>query len=281
MMKNNMQFYEYIADGLQLNFMFGKAPRIIEEDAKTTPNGFHTHFWYELFFAKSESLSFHTKEKEITVSPGHFLLVCPNYSHYVTKNDIVPVFSFAVTQSAKVKSHHPITEMLKYPDYIIFKGDEESETLFDLLCRAALKEKVREAGNNLFGFLLHLSDMKALAEENRVIDNEVLRVFKIDWLINEYVTNNIPFNLKSLAEELNISTRQLSRVFKNKYGCSYSEKITALKMDKAIRLLKSGKNINDVAYESGYLSIRGFYSSFYETFGVTPGEYKKQNGLTD
>ena len=267
--------YEYTAEGLQLNVLFGKAPKIKEEISKTPPNGFHTHFWYELFFAKDETLIFHTREKDITVLPEHFLLVHPSHPHYVTKNDPSPVFSFTVTAKTENYLKHPILEALKGRTTRIFKTDSTCNMLFSLLTSAFERENAREAASYMFGFLLHISDLQVVSEEKAVFDSDISRIFKIDLLITEYVLKNKPISLKELAKELNISTRQLARIFKKKYGCSFSEKITRLKMDKATRLLKEGRNITEVARESGYSSTKGFYSAFYNVYGLTPGEYKK------
>ncbi len=271
--------YEYIAEGLQLNVLFGKAPKIKEEVEETPPNGFHTHFWYELFFAKDDALTFHTRERDITVLPGHFLLVHPTHPHYVTKNDPTPVFSFTVTTKSEKHLKHPILEALKSQTSRIFKTDSACNMLFSLLTSAFERENAREAANYIFGFLLHISDLQVVSEEKAVFDSDISRIFKIDLIITEYVLKNKPISLKELAKKLNISTRQLARIFDKKYGCSFTEKITKLKMEKATRLLKEGRNISEVARESGYSSTKGFYSAFYSVFSITPGEYKNAHGV--
>ena len=272
---NNSEFrhYEYLADGIRLNLICGTAPKE-PVNQETYTNNLHTHIWYELFFDNNQSLTFHLEEKDITVPAGHFLLVKPGVYHYVTSDECTNTFSFCVNAKTKIAATHPIIKNLKFPNSKIFKADKSSLMLIDLINDAVSRRNSSEICNYIFGLLLHMCDMQSVGDDIVSADSDIARIFKIDMLLTSYIESNTPFTLSSLAKEINISARQLSRIFYTHYKCSFSEKITELKVLRAAHLLYEGKTIAQASESVGYSSTKGFYSAFKSIFGITPGEYR-------
>lgn len=90
-----------------------------------------------------------------------------------------------------------------------------------------------------------------------------------------YLNNN---KVSDLAKKLNLSERHFRKLFVNEMGISpvqiakYSRGIFAKKM-----LLNSNLSITDIAYASGFGSIRQFNKVVDEIFRMTPTEIRKAN----
>ena len=103
-------------------------------------------------------------------------------------------------------------------------------------------------------------------------DSEVGRIYKIEQALYSYYSKELP--LSYLAEQLHLSERQLSRVFKKQYGIGYREKNRELRMRSAARLLLRGESIAAAAREVGYRSESAFYAAFKSFFGISPAAYR-------
>lgn len=266
---------EFLVDGLQISMICGTAPNLPNNSLGEHQNNFHTHFWYELFYVNRDHIVFHLPDRSITVKEGQFLLVNPNHAHYVDNPSRVPVFSFSVKPVSKSSENHEILDFLRISFSRIFETDRKCNVLMELLCNCDTNHSAKEAGNYMFALLLYLSELSPDSVVKTAHDSETARLFKIEYLFNHYVSQKKSPLLDDMAYELNISRRQLSRIIKTKYGCSFTEKITELRLIRAIGLLKSGETVTKTASEVGYSSVRAFYTAFHAKYGITPGDYRK------
>jgi AraC-like DNA-binding protein len=91
--------------------------------------------------------------------------------------------------------------------------------------------------------------------------------------IEENYTNDITLEL--IAEEVGLSCFYFSRLFKKTTGMNFNVYLTRLRLDKAQTLIKStSKTILEIAYETGFSSIRTFNRAFKTGKGCTPGSLR-------
>lgn len=87
---------------------------------------------------------------------------------------------------------------------------------------------------------------------------------------------------EALAAKLHISRRQLARILQQIYGMGFREKLLCARMDRASwLLLRTEKQVAEIAGEIGYTSEAAFYQAFKIRFGMTPVQYRfrfKKNG---
>ncbi|HEU6447303.1 MAG TPA: helix-turn-helix transcriptional regulator [Verrucomicrobiae bacterium] len=84
--------------------------------------------------------------------------------------------------------------------------------------------------------------------------------------------------LPDLAKQLNCSERHFSRIFRDEFKVSFRAHQIDLRLRRAQQLLAdSDAKIIHVAYESGYRHLGLFNSTFKKRFGLTPGEWRRQN----
>ena len=82
-------------------------------------------------------------------------------------------------------------------------------------------------------------------------------------------------NLKSLAQAIAVSERQLQRKIKAVFDTGLPELVSNYRLDKATELLKSGHRVSNVYYEVGFSSHSYFSACFKAKFGQTPKQYQQ------
>lgn len=86
-------------------------------------------------------------------------------------------------------------------------------------------------------------------------------------------------SLTELAGQLHCSERHFSRLFREEFNISLRARQTELRLQRARQLLtESDAKIINVAYESGYRHLGLFNALFKRRFGVTPSQWRRQNG---
>lgn len=94
----------------------------------------------------------------------------------------------------------------------------------------------------------------------------------IDYVEKNY-TNNI--NLADIAKLLGYDYHYVSRYFKSLFNMSFKSFLDIYRLEKAVELLKrNDKKIIEIAFESGFQSVRTFNNSFKNYFGVSPHQYR-------
>lgn len=113
-----------------------------------------------------------------------------------------------------------------------------------------------------------------IKERNQNIDS--LYIHKICHYIKENIDQEISLN--SVANEFNISSGHLSRIFKESTDTGFSEYVKELKLEKASDMLIQYKDqdITAIADKLGYLTPSYFSKLFKEKFGLTPTQYRKK-----
>lgn len=80
-------------------------------------------------------------------------------------------------------------------------------------------------------------------------------------------------SLKQWAEEINVSSRTLSRLFRNEVGMSFIEYRQQARLFYSLTLLAQNLPVTTVALECGFTSVSAFNHLFKQSFGVTPGRF--------
>lgn len=84
-------------------------------------------------------------------------------------------------------------------------------------------------------------------------------------------------SLETVAGELHFNPSYLSTLFKQSFGTSFSEYLSAVRMQKALDLLiHSDCRVKQIAGMVGYRDSNYFIRSFKKKYGVTPDEFRKR-----
>jgi two-component system response regulator YesN len=124
-------------------------------------------------------------------------------------------------------------------------------------------------------FLIDIIDelITSLTDRKLMIKNECKKSI-FDYVDQNY---NKDIKLYSIAEKFNIDLKDLSRMFIEDMGKSFSKYMVELKVSKAKHLLcNTQMKVYEIGKFIGYSDIKYFSKIFKELEGVTPMEYKKQ-----
>lgn len=103
---------------------------------------------------------------------------------------------------------------------------------------------------------------------------DIKRMARLDQLIHRFYMHDL--SAEYVANQLYISTRQLDRIARRRYGKSLHKVVMEKRIQSAARLLAEGDmTVERIASSVGFSSVVGFYREFARCFSTTPAEYRK------
>jgi len=94
-------------------------------------------------------------------------------------------------------------------------------------------------------------------------------------IMDRYAVDGL--SIKDIAKKLGIGERWFRELFRNQVGASPQSVLVTKKLDIARKLLDSSSlSITDIAFSSGFQSIRRFNDAFKERFKKPPSAFKKE-----
>jgi two-component system, response regulator YesN len=79
--------------------------------------------------------------------------------------------------------------------------------------------------------------------------------------------------LDTLGRALDRQARYLGHLFRKEVGMTVHARVTDVRMDRAVRLIREGVKIEAVALLVGYRGRTNFYRQFRRKYGTTPFVY--------
>jgi two-component system response regulator YesN len=94
-------------------------------------------------------------------------------------------------------------------------------------------------------------------------------------------SHNPNLSLETVSEIVGVHSVTLSRIFKQQTGMNFIKYVVRSRLKRAEHLLlKTDKKIDEISEEIGYIDSRYFRNLFKKEFGLTPLEYRKNNGAS-
>lgn len=118
----------------------------------------------------------------------------------------------------------------------------------------------------------------AVLKTSRHVSNEMTSGYAVADKVLLYLNENFraEITLQGVADAVNRSPFHLCRSIKNYTGQTIHQHLTTLRLDSALKLLRTSKQpITEIALELGYSSHSHFTALFKQKFGVTPLHYRK------
>ncbi|MBQ9768704.1 MAG: AraC family transcriptional regulator [Clostridia bacterium] len=246
----------------------------------------HSHLYNELFVCHSGEIDIMTDEGIITLSKDDAAIVPPNMTHHkinTSEEDNWDSVGFTVIQksvSCNINLYNKLKPICEDGKVAVFKGVPE-------ICRQVkemhrpLPERIEYLPTlELVSVLSKLSALKpkSLISENK-IDLRTPDVYRMAWFEDIVHTKFCePLTVGMVAEMLNISPRQLSRILKQRYGSTFHRILSGIRLESAANLLIStDHSVQTVLSNVGYTNSTLFYKEFSAKFGMTPTEYRSKN----
>lgn len=236
----------------------------------------HKHSTYEIFFVLDGTLDVIDEygscsyEKKIVIVP-------PSYDHYVVsnvKNGYCFYFSIERMENSETELYASVYRELS--DRIsLFEFTEDLTFYVSRLAQCIDREDSSEKTTHLL-YLIFSGIFERINIENAK-QKSAKNQNKYIHIIESYINNcEKQVRLKDLAEELYLSQKQVSRIIKKEYGCTFSELINRRRLNVACSLLtRTDLPVCEIALAVGYEYENYFFTLFKKSFGVTPLQYRK------
>lgn len=122
--------------------------------------------------------------------------------------------------------------------------------------------------------------IKEKLDEQRSEENRLPQSFYDQLLeqVDAYLRDHLQdATLVRCAKRVSLSPTYLSRIYKEKSGVAFSDRLLQLRMERARELLADEQHkAYDVAWDVGYDVPQNFSRAFKNYFGVTPSEYRQK-----
>lgn len=232
----------------------------------------HFHKNIELAYMMEGTAHASADGKDCHLTKGDFFIAFPESVHYY--DECKNTNAVVIIVSADLFPEYSEIFLTKQPQSpILCDAPEDAHQIIRLLEQNFL----RYSHHVKKGLILSL--MGILFTNMDFADNTNTSYSSFQKIIS-YCSNNYKseISVQSMAKALHISPSHISHIFSNKFNTSFSEYINMLRLIDAERLLKNtSKTVTEIAFESGFESIRTFNRVFKNHFGVTPVQYRMQD----
>lgn len=248
----------------------------------------HMHECFEFVYVKEGTCIYTIEGKEFVVSSGDIIFTCPNEIH---------LFSFP--QKCMFERHF----LHVYPNYV-----KNFQTVADeLLLRSHEHKNLIPAYlveqynlDKYFTDLRYYHDISAL--ETYMIAHScitglmakicnILRTTEINCdssFQNNYINKILRYihihsaesiSLSNIADDVHITPVYVSKLFKKETGMTLKSYINMYRIVKAKNFMLAGYRIIDLPDKCGFKDYSTFYRAFLKYSGISPEEFKRQNGF--
>ena len=229
----------------------------------------HFHKNYEIAYVLSGKALYSVNDKQHILEEGDFSLCLSNEIHSVKSLDNSKIW-------IGVFSEDFVHEFKKQID-----GKTGKDFRFrccDSVQRYLLENLIENKPDDL---LLIKSCLYALCSEYLKSVELVPRDSRRGLLMSdivEYIEANYkkPLTLKDVSQHLGYDYCYLSKAFNSLFSTSFCDYLNTFRTDNAISLLTTtALSVTEIAFESGFQSIRSFNNVFKKQTGLSPAEFRR------
>jgi AraC-like DNA-binding protein len=238
----------------------------------------HTHPTFEVFFVTDGELKVITHKNKIECR-NSIVIIPPYLPHCTAANHTrVSVMYFKLEQTKKNAELMLFSQLSKVLSENITVLPINEERSF-YLKKADELQNAEFFSNERFEHLIYLlftDVISELAPPQKATAGEKHRNYIKS--IQDYLTfhYNEKLPITDLAELLYLSPKQVARIIRKEYNCTFSEMLTAHRLEVACMLLiRSDMDVNKIALQVGYEYPANFFKHFKKIYGITPAEYRR------
>lgn len=231
------------------------------------PIPLHMHRHPELICVREGSLMVEMNHKKECVQEGEFALILSNcmHSYHSDRHFVVDICIFAETYVPQFsknlqKKHTDTLRFLCRPSVADFAKRElfVTDHIPDLYT-------LKGALYAVLGEYLNQAVFSPLSDKNQLLLNQI--IYYISQHYMEHIT------LKDMAQALGYESHYLSRCFHRLIPVHFSQYVNWYRVDAATELLlNTDLSISEIAFRSGFQSLRNFNRVYHELTGFTPSQ---------
>lgn len=266
-------------------------------NTKSITDVFHRHVHYEIYIMASGCCEIEdlTGNRLSISDPNSVLLIAPNsYHNSFSKSQDVCKYAFRININ-RVQSNDDL-KVFDRLSKILETSDKNWNVLTVQGGAEAIKNIMNELQHNSIGMLcvaesyfkifiisllrklLNTPDIKsenALLED--ITDDFITRNNIIEKFFNLQFSNP-NLTIETLSQELNLSPRQINRIFQEHYNTTFRQMLIDVRLNHAKKmLLRTDASIEKISYTVGYRSLSAFLIAFKKKYHSTPTAFRKDS----
>ena len=233
----------------------------------------HLHEDIELVYVKNGEGEAVCDGKKSILKNGDFFLAFPNQIHSYEgfpRGDDYEYYCLIIKPS----------QLSQYTNFLInylphcatcHPADKNIQKLFEIAINeytlGAEKAALESLLSAFFGLLLQYYELKRTEAANDKFSEVLL-----------YCSKHFKEEIRicDISKSLYISRSYISHMFNGKLGIGFNDYINQLRVSEAMHFLELGNHsVTDIAFLSGFSTLRTFYRAFKKVYNTTPSEYKK------
>lgn len=255
----------------------------------------HSHYQYEIHVIADGEYYVEdiTSKNNVKVTIGDIVVIPPNFYHSSHAEDTSGIRNYAFRLEIDYDKKTPESEV-QYKKIVDNLTNGGMYITYSPWAIALISEIKTELLSNKFASfdLAEIAFKKLIIKLLRTVlkrgsserDNK-FSVYNDTLVRNERITlffdknfSNPDLSASDLANCLNLSVRQLNRVFREVYNTSFHKKLIEIRLALARKfLLKTNYTVEEIAERVGFSSSSGFFVAFKKEFGVTPKEFREKD----
>ena len=238
----------------------------------------HIHSHVELIYmVKGKSVAT-LDNRTYMLKEGDCFLAFPNQIHFYHDQEAVEAY-LIIFSSELFKELRNVFQN-KMPTNPVFRIGESANSMCQIFEKICSK---LQSGNSfdevvakgcLMTFLGEAFAVITL-EDNRGDEDTTKRI--LAYCLENYTR---PITLEMLAKELYLNKYYISHVFHERMQMSFKEFVNKLRVEHSCGLLEKGCSIIDIAYASGFSSVRTYNRAFLKYMEMSPREYMKGKNVS-
>ena len=251
-----------------------------------------------IFYVKEGEALLHLPDKTIKLRPNYLYVIPPYVLHSYECDG--PFVHYYLHVYESFKSEMDLMELYDFPTEV--EGCRDDELLLLHMCEQYPQAKLPSSDPEVYDNVINItSNVKRyhnlslwqkmelrgamLMLFSRFLRNASPHLWTCDERmrrVREYIHSHIceEVEIDELAKVVCITKTYLIRLFKQEFGTSPLQYINKKKVERAQLLLcTTDMAIKEVAYKLGFNDQSYFIRMYRKVTGITPQEYRKQQGL--
>ena len=280
--KYNFFFFHLLNTDISLIF-----DEYFASEESTLPATFpHYHEVWELYCISNGTLELQVSDKNYLLKKDQIFIIPPYTQHcrVSVSEDLrhTSIRFFSTTESTS--QENMIDLILKKSENKVFSISSTSMLLLDQLKDFYVQylnnsedpwraSKITVASMHLF-----IDILESISKTNHIQIPLHRQKENYDLMLIEYLMlcGNPVITLKQIAQKLNYSEPQTSRIIKKKFGKPYRSMVFQFRLEKArYHLIKTDESIEEISSILGFKNPNSFFYSFKKAEGVSPSEYRR------
>lgn len=258
-------------------------------DEHLADNRPHRHTYFEVCLVGRHGIGvFYEPTGEHILMPGTLFVARPGCVHNILNKALphMELFWVAIGWSSEDKALRSDGERAMrafvHSDMCVAYGQHSILDLWEVLRRTASSSwgigSTDQTAALVKALVLAVAQALSPLEQAEIPDDPTRPGRLAATLAIRYIADNMnrPLSLKEIASHVNVSTRQLTRLFGTFTGTSPAQYIRVLRLDRASALLtRTELPIKELSHQVGFTDVQYFTRCFTGHFGVPPAAFRQ------